>query len=305
MLSRIQLRQFLAVVDMGNFTRAAHSLVLAQASLSAGIAELERQLGTRLFVRERRRIGLTAAGNALLPLARTIERDFHRVESQVGNLPAPVRPIKLGILDSVPSGWIASALAAYAGSEPLELLEGNERELRAALGTGAIDLALTLCNPDDRQFQAEPLLAERYLLALPDTHPLAGAAEIDPSEVAGETMIARRSCEVLAETSRFFTERGIRPRFSLRSANDDRVMALVGAGLGVTVAPHSLGRAGIAMVALRGFERDRRIGLLLGEHWTAQYGLDHGLLTALRDHRPLASSAHDPRKSFSASELRD
>lgn len=291
MLSRIQLRQFLAVVDMGNFTRAAHSLGIAQASLSAGIAELERQLGTRLFVRERRRIGLTTAGNALLPLARTIERDFHRVESQVGSLPGPVRPIKLGVLDSVPSRWLASALAAHAGSEPLELVEGNERELRAALGTGAIDLALTLCPPDERQFQTEPLLVEKYQLALPETHPLADTAEIDPSEVAGETMIARRSCEVLAETSRFFIEHGIRPRFSLRSGNDDRVMALVGAGLGVTVAPQSLGRPGVAMVALQGFDRSRCIGLLLGDHWNTQYDRDHPLACAIRQHRPPANHA--------------
>ena len=54
MLSRIQLRQFLSVVDTGSFTRAANALNIAQPSLSSGIAELERQLGTRLFIRERR-----------------------------------------------------------------------------------------------------------------------------------------------------------------------------------------------------------------------------------------------------------
>ena len=63
MLSRIQLRQFLSVVDTGSFTRAANALNITQPSLSSGIAELERQLGTRLFIRERRRIRLTTAGN--------------------------------------------------------------------------------------------------------------------------------------------------------------------------------------------------------------------------------------------------
>jgi DNA-binding transcriptional LysR family regulator len=89
MLSRTQLRQFLAVVDTGSFTRAAHVLNIAQPSLSGGIAELERGLGTRLLVRERRRIRLTEAGNLLLPLARSIERDFHAVETRIGNLPGP------------------------------------------------------------------------------------------------------------------------------------------------------------------------------------------------------------------------
>ena len=283
MLSRIQMRQFLAVVDMGNFTRAAHSLNLAQASLSAGIAELERQLGTQLFVRERRRIGLTEAGNALLPLARTIEREFHRAESQVGSLPVSARPLRLGVLESVSTEWLGRAVAAYRGEEPLELVEGNERELQSALGAGSIDLALTLCQGDDHPYKAEVLLSDDYRLALPAAHRLAGREVIDPAEVAGETMIARRSCEALAETSRFFTARGIRPRFSLRSANDDRVLAMVRAGLGVTVAPRSLGREGVVMIRLKGFDRTRRLGLIFGHHLNGVSGPAHPIGVALHE----------------------
>ena len=151
MLSRTQIRQFLAVVDSGSFTRAAGALNIAQPSLSGGIAELERQLGTRLFVRERRRIRLTPAGNALLPLARGIERDFHLAEKQVGSLPVPARPVRLGVLDTVSTGWLERAVAAYGGEEPLELTEGSERELAAALASGSIDLALTLVARERRR----------------------------------------------------------------------------------------------------------------------------------------------------------
>ena len=259
MLSRTQIRQFLAVVDSGSFTRAANALNIAQPSLSGGIAELERQLGTRLFVRERRRIRLTPAGNALLPLARGIERDFHLAERQVGSLPVPARPVRLGVLDTVSTGWLERAVAAYAGEEPLELTEGSERELSAALASGSIDLALTLVGEG-----AEALLEEDYCLALPSSHPLAGEAWVEAADVAGDTMIARRACEVLADTSRFFTRHGVRPLFALRSANDDRVMAMVRAGLGVTVAPRSLGCDGVAMINIRGFRPVRRIGLVFG-----------------------------------------
>ena len=282
MLSRTQLRQFLAVVDTGSFTRAANALNVAQPSLSGGIAELERQLGTRLFVRERRRIRLTPAGNALLPLARGIEAGFHQAEVQVGSLPAPLRPIRLGVLDTVPLAWLEAAIAAYAGSEPLELSEGGERELNAALANGSIDLALTLLAPGT----GEVLLEEDYCLALPAAHPLAWADRLSASQVAGETMIARRSCEVLAETSRFFTERGVRPRFALRSANDQRALAMVRAGLGVTVAPRSLGGEGLAMVPLDQFTLNRRVGLAFGAHWAAQFGPAHPVLQALRATRP-------------------
>lgn len=288
MLSRTHIRQFLAVVDTGSFTRAANALNVAQPSLSGGIAQLERQLGTRLFVRERRRIRLTEAGNLLLPLARTIEREFHNAQVLVGSLPAPVRPIRLGVLETIPSVWLAKAVAAHAGHDPLELVEGGERELQAALSNGSIDLALTLLPPQHGQ-QAEVLLRDDYCLALSTSHRLAGASQIAASEVAGETMLARRSCEVLAETSRFFTERGVRPRFALRSANDDRVMAMVSAGLGVTVAPRSLGRVGLVMVPLAEFGLTRTIGLVRGPHWT--HGAEAELLSSLRETAPSHETA--------------
>ncbi|MDE2434913.1 MAG: LysR family transcriptional regulator [Sphingomonadales bacterium] len=284
MLSRTQLRQFLAVVDTGSFTRAANALNIAQPSLSGGIAELERQLGTRLFVRERRRIRLTAAGNALLPLAREIEAGFHQAEVHVGSLPVPARPIRLGVIDSAPSALLETVVRLYAGTEPLELTEAGERELHSALANGSVDLALTLLHRSRDEAQ-ETLFEEDYCLALSAAHPLAGASRVSAADVASETMIARRSCEVLGETSRFFTERGVRPRFALRSAHDDRVMAMVRAGLGVTVAPRSLGGAGIVMVPIDEFGLSRRLGLAFGPHWASQFGQDHAIIGAFRKAR--------------------
>ncbi len=280
MISRTHLRQFLAVVDTGSFTRAASRINVAQPTLSAGIAELERQLGTRLFIREKRRIRLTEAANRLLPFARNIERDFRLAETSAASLPVPVRPIRLGVLESIATPMLEAAIAAYHGDEPVELVEGSERDLLGQLSTGGLDLALTLLRPGDARHAQVALFSEPYRVALPKDHALAGRERIEASEIAGETMIARRGCELLAETSRFFTERGVRPPFSLRSANDDRVMAMVRAGLGITVAPRSLGGPGIAMPALAGFDHDRSIGLLLGPDWTAHYGDGHALIAA-------------------------
>lgn len=282
MLSRIQVRQFLAVVDTGSFTRAANALHVTQPSLSGGIAEMERQLGTRLFVRERRRIRLTEAGNLLLPMARAIEREFHRAETRVGNVPMAVRPIRLGILETLSSAWLERVFATYTGSDPLELVEGGERELSSFLARGSVDLALTVIPSEGLRQPGEALFEEDYCLALPTLHHLASEVAVDAADVAGETMIARRACEILADTSRFFTERGVRPRFSLRSANDDRAMAMVSAGLGVTVAPRSLARPGVAMVRLRDFARSRTIGVQFGPDWAGQYGPDHALVETIR-----------------------
>lgn len=64
-----QLQYFLAVAKHLNFSKAAESLYISQPTLSYQIAELERELGVALFVRDRRKVFLTPAGGALIPLA--------------------------------------------------------------------------------------------------------------------------------------------------------------------------------------------------------------------------------------------
>jgi DNA-binding transcriptional LysR family regulator len=65
-----QLRYFITTAEELNFTRAARRLYVVQQSLSGAIAQLEDELGIKLFERTTRRVELTEAGDALLPHAR-------------------------------------------------------------------------------------------------------------------------------------------------------------------------------------------------------------------------------------------
>ena len=75
-MDRRHLEYFLAVADLGSFTRAAASLSIAQPSLSQAIAALERDLGSQLFERHGRGVRLTPAGEALMEPARRTLRSF-------------------------------------------------------------------------------------------------------------------------------------------------------------------------------------------------------------------------------------
>ena len=81
--------------------------------------------------------------------------------------------------------------------------------------------------------------------------------------VGGEPMIVRRHCEALSEVSSYFTSRGIRPFMAARTGRDDRALAFVRAGLGVTVMPHGFAGEGIALPALAGFSATRTIGVIV------------------------------------------
>ena len=70
----VQLRIFVAVAETGSFTKAAKRLYVSHSTTSRGVAALEEELGTALFERDNRVLGLTEAGEKLLPKAREILR---------------------------------------------------------------------------------------------------------------------------------------------------------------------------------------------------------------------------------------
>lgn len=282
MMKRAQLRQFLAVVETGNFTRAAERLAISQPTLSAAIAELERLAGTRLFLRERRQVRLTEAGARLVNHARAIEREFRAAEAAFAEAPLPLSPLRLGVVPSIATSTLSSLARSFAGPQPLVLSEGTDAELRRRLGEAQVDTILTLLRPEDADRPSMTLLEEGYRVLLPEDHALAGAALLDASDVAAETMIARRSCEILGETSRWFTQRGVRPPFFLRSSNDDRCIEMVRAGMGVTTAPQSLAREGVVAVALAEYEFRRTIGLIAARERPDLVGEGSALAAAAR-----------------------
>ena len=265
MLDRYLLRYFLAVVDRGNFSRAAAHCNVSQPTLSVGIAKLERTLGLPLFVRSNQRIALTEGGTRFLHHARRIEREFNLAFQSMGRADG-LPLLRLGILSTVPGEIVAASVARTRPDRThrFELLFGSERELTGHLAKGRIDVALSLVDRGADRFAESAILTEGYALAMAAGHPLEGCTEIAAERLADEIMIVRRHCEALAETSRFFTERGVRPHFALRSTNDERVMQLVAAGLGITVMPQCYRAEGVVRPCLAGFHLTRTLGWAAG-----------------------------------------
>lgn len=263
MIDRYLLRYFLAVVDQGNFSRAAAHCNVSQPTLSVGIAKLERELGAALFFRSNQRVQLTEAGTRILNHARRIEAEFEAAKLAVETNHRASRPLRIGVLQSVPTSPIAAAIRMARDSiqkQPIEIIYGSERELISHLGRRRIDVALTLCERGSDRFLEQVLLREGYAVALSADHPLAIERSVAAETLADETMIVRRHCEALAQTSRFFTDRGVRPHFALRSHNDERVLTMVEAGLGITVMPRSFTCPRVKFVDLAGFDARRVLG---------------------------------------------
>lgn len=262
MLKRSHIRQFLALVDAGTFTQAAHRLRITQPTLSVDIAELERIVGAPLFQRSRRGVNLTAKGGAFLPLARDLEQRF-RLADGFGQATEEGRPnLRIGVIRTVPSTLVGRAVRTFSREFQVELHDGRDYDLRALLAADRLDVALLLLRPDEADDTARLLFEEPYAMILPEGHRFAGLERVRPEQLASEPMIARRACEALAETSRFFTRNGVRPRFAYKSDNDERCLTMVAAGIGITSAPLSLAIEGTVPLAVEGYDLRRRIGFL-------------------------------------------
>jgi DNA-binding transcriptional LysR family regulator len=268
MIDRYLIRYFLAVIDHGNFSRAASACNVSQPTLSIGIAKLEAALGIPLFIRSNQRVELTTGGSRFQVHARRIEREFN-LAMQAMTDESPATALRIGLLTSISGERIAQALQAFEmrdQRERLELVQGTERELAGHLAKGRIDVALTLVGRGGDRFKEEMLLQEGYSLAMSHDHRLAGQDRIGPDEIASDVMIVRRHCEALSETSRFFTEHGVRPHFAFRSTNDERVLLMVAAGLGITVMPDSYRAVGVVRPKLSGFRLERTLGFAFAHH---------------------------------------
>ncbi len=266
-MDRYLLRYFLAVAELGSFSKAAGKVNVTQPTLSVGIAKLEEQVGARLFERTTRRVSLTPAGSRFLTHARRIAQAYEAALREVSAAPQ-LKRVRAGVLSTIPARDLERVVAHHAkkaGGEALEILDSTERDIANRLSDGRLDAAITILRPGLESFAQERLRNEPYVLFVSSTHKLSGVGSVDGGELAGETMIVRRQCEGLPEISRYFTNRDVRPSFSLRTLSDDRAMSMVEAGLGVTVAPSSFKRAGLAAVELVGFDLSRDVGLVFSD----------------------------------------
>lgn len=266
-MDRYLLRYFLAVAELGSFSKAAQRVSVTQPTLSVGIAKLEQEVGARLFERTTRRVSLTPAGSKFLQHARRITQEYEAALRDVSETPQ-LKRLRAGILSTIPARDLERVVAAHArnsGGEALEILDSTERDIANRLSDGRLDVAITILRPGLESFAQEELRNEPYVLFVSANHKLSGVEQIEGGELAGETMIVRRQCEGLPEISRYFTNRDVRPSFSLRTLSDDRAMSMVAAGLGVTVAPSSFKAPGLASVNLAGFELSRAVGLVFSD----------------------------------------
>ena len=145
-LSMRQMRAFLHVARIGNFTRAAEQAHMTQAGLSTLVREMERQLGVRLFDRTTRMVGLTAAGRRLLPVVERVLGELDEVTGRLGAEGNAARQtLRIAATPLVSSNLLPQVFAGFRESHPrikLRLFDADLRDVEAMVVEGEADMGL-------------------------------------------------------------------------------------------------------------------------------------------------------------------
>lgn len=237
-----QLRYFVAAAELGNFTRAAEHCLVSQPSLSQQIAKLEQELRQPLFERLGRKIALTDAGRVLLEHARKVLALVEDAKSCIADQhERGVGRVTVVAIPTVGSYLLPAVLKQYARICPNATLEVYEEVTENAVRMcldGEADAALLALPLDEPPLQAEPLLRDELLVALPRDHPLVGKASIALEDLAEEPFILLNEMHCLTgDVLAFCRQRSFRPRVTCRGSQVATIQQLIALGYGVSLLP--------------------------------------------------------------------
>ncbi len=244
-----QLNHFVVVAEFCNFTRAAMTLQIVQSTLSASIRQLEGDLGAPLFERTTRRVSLTPAGVALLPVARRMLRDADLARSTVRSVATVVEgEVALGSIQALTWVDLPRALGRFCREHPkieVTLQEAPVEELIERSVLGGLDLAYVARDPrplpDGIFIHASH--EEDLTLVVPPNHHLAGQTGVKLEDLADESFIEFRAGRGLEWTvANHCAQANLDRKITVWTTQLHLVKDLVAEGLGIAILPEPLAR---------------------------------------------------------------
>jgi DNA-binding transcriptional LysR family regulator len=249
------LRYFVAVAEELHFGRAAARLGIAQPPLSQQIRQLEGELSVELFERARRRVRLTEAGRVYLEEARGIlQRVAQAATAAQRAARGETGALAVGMVASATYGLMPRVFRQFRARHPGVALSVGVLSTGAqvaALRAGQLQLGIARPPFGDETLAAETLHEEPVMVALPRGHPLTARRALPLRALAQEPFVlfprTRPGWHDFVQGA--CRAAGFQPVVGQEAPELATAMALVAAGIGVTLVPASvqdLRRSGVA-----------------------------------------------------------
>ena len=239
-----QVRYFLAVARLGNFTRAADDCHVTQPSLTRAIKQLEAELGGALLLRERPTAQLTELGQRMLPLLRQCYESAMGARQLASSFKSgEMGALRIAMSHSVDLSLIMPQLneiKALFNRVEFRLMRGNKAEVARYLTTGEADLGVAVELPEDRdRLDVWPLFTESFQLVVNKRNALAKRCPIALTDLRAEQLLSRQYCEHADNLNATFRGAGVEIDRSHMMSSEYDLMVMLDADIGVAVVPRS------------------------------------------------------------------
>ena len=181
---------FLKTAELGSFTKAGQVLGYTQSGISHMMMDLEEEWGVSLLERDRAGVRITSDGQKLLPFVAGVCEAQKRLLDEIGALQGlQAGLIRIGTFSSVATHWLPNMIKLFQREYPnieFELLLGDYMEIENWIMQGRVDCGF-LRLPTKLELDSVYLEQDKFLVILPEDHPLADCARFPLSALEGAT----------------------------------------------------------------------------------------------------------------------
>jgi len=236
------LRYLVALADTRHFGRAAARCFVSQPTLSAQLRKLEEYLGVQLVERAPRRITLTEAGEAIAARARGMLESSQEIVTLAHALRDPLAGrLRLALLPTIGPYLLPLVAPKIRKALPrleLMLYEYQTRPMLEHLRNGEIDVGILALPVNEEGIETRALYDEPFMLAMPETHPLARRKEARVTDLDGETLLLLEDGHCLRDQALAVCHNtSAHEKQDFRATSIETLRQMVAAGVGLTLLP--------------------------------------------------------------------
>ncbi|MGY0693901.1 LysR family transcriptional regulator [Virgibacillus sp. FSP13] len=241
------LQYFIEATRAGSFTHAAENLYITQPALSRIIKSLEDELGSPLFIRSRKKLILTDAGRVLYKHAQVIEKQFHLLETELGNLHTLKKGhIRIGLPTVINSFFFSQLIGSFHKEYPevtFQLEEDGSKRIEEKIISDELDFGVVVLPTNHNMLDYYTFVNENLKVVAPSSHPLANRGDVSLDELKEETFIMFNQDFSLRNLILTACEGvGFQPKIISETSQLDFIEEMVASGLGITLLPESTSR---------------------------------------------------------------
>jgi DNA-binding transcriptional LysR family regulator len=260
------LKAFLAVAEQQSFSLAAEQLHLTQPAISKRIANLERQLGCKLFDRIGRNVHLTEAGRALMPQSRRILQDIKEAVRSIHDLRGQVSGrLSMGISHHIGLHRLPPALREFSRRYPevqLDIDFMDSEQAHQRILHGEMDLAVITLSPiDEQQLQSIPIWHDPLAVTVALDHPLAQFKSVSAEMLAQHTALPPGLNTYTGQIIKdLFDRQGLAMNIGMSTNYLETIKVMVSIGLGWSILPMTLLDDSVVALEWQGQALSRTLG---------------------------------------------